>query len=143
MWDIFRDLSKNIYKTLLIYQFKSFIFSGENRPCQVFFLESFWKLTGNWTWKNSNVYIYFRKQEFVKLSYKLILVVLNLDKMIKHNILKWYKVDYLKFFFSIFLSLKFHLISWCGNFVELDSFSVVSGESPETQWKLSLSTKFP
>ena len=36
----------------------------------------------------------------------------------------------------------FHLISWCGNFVERNSFRIVSGDSPETMWKLCLSTKF-
>ena len=38
---------------------------------------------------------------------------------------------------------KFHLISWCGNFVERLSFRRVSGESPKTLRKLCLSTKFP
>ena len=33
---------------------------------------------------------------------------------------------------------KFHLISWCGNFVERHSFR----ESPETLQKLCVSTKF-
>ena len=36
----------------------------------------------------------------------------------------------------------FHLISWCRNFVERHSFSIVSGESPETMRKLCLSAKF-
>ena len=35
---------------------------------------------------------------------------------------------------------KFHLISWCENFVEC--ISIVSGESPETLRKLYLFTKF-
>ena len=38
---------------------------------------------------------------------------------------------------------KFHLISWCGNFVERQSFHIASGESLETMRKLYLSTKFP
>ena len=38
---------------------------------------------------------------------------------------------------------QFHLISWCGNFVERQSFRTNSGESPETMRKLCLSTKFP
>ena len=37
----------------------------------------------------------------------------------------------------------FHLISWCGNFVERHSFRIVSAESPKTMGKLCLSTKFP
>ena len=36
----------------------------------------------------------------------------------------------------------FHLISWCGNFVERHSFRIVSGESPKTMRKLCLATKF-
>ena len=38
---------------------------------------------------------------------------------------------------------KFHLISWCGNFVEKHRFGIVSGESPETMRKLWLSRKCP
>ena len=38
---------------------------------------------------------------------------------------------------------KFHLISWCGNFVERSSFRRVSDDSTETLQKLCLSTKFP
>ena len=37
----------------------------------------------------------------------------------------------------------FHLISWCGKFVERHSFHIVSGESPETMQKLCISTNFP
>ena len=37
---------------------------------------------------------------------------------------------------------QFHLISWCGNFVERYSFGIVLGESPKTMRKLCLSTKF-
>ena len=37
----------------------------------------------------------------------------------------------------------FHLISSCGNFVERESFRIISGESPKTMQKLYLSTKFP
>ena len=37
----------------------------------------------------------------------------------------------------------FHLISWCGNFVERHSFRVASSDLPETIRKLCLSTKFP
>ena len=37
----------------------------------------------------------------------------------------------------------FHLISWCGSFVERHSFRIFSGESLETMRKLCLSTKFP
>ena len=36
----------------------------------------------------------------------------------------------------------FHLISWCGNFVEKHSFLIVSGESPKTKRKLCPSAKF-
>ena len=32
---------------------------------------------------------------------------------------------------------------WCRNFVERNSFRIVSGDSPETMRKLCLSTKFP
>ena len=39
--------------------------------------------------------------------------------------------------------ISWHLISWCGNFVERHSFRKASGESPETLRKLCLSTKFP
>ena len=39
--------------------------------------------------------------------------------------------------------LKFHLISWCGNFVKRHSFRRVLGDSPEIMRKLCLSTKFP
>ena len=39
--------------------------------------------------------------------------------------------------------LQFHLISWCGNFMERHSFRIVLGHSPETMRKLCLSTKFP
>ena len=35
----------------------------------------------------------------------------------------------------------FHLISWCGNFMERHIFRRVSGESPEALWKLCLSDK--
>ena len=38
--------------------------------------------------------------------------------------------------------LKFHLMSWCGNFVERHSLRIVSGDSPETMRKLCLSTNF-
>ena len=38
---------------------------------------------------------------------------------------------------------QFHLISWCGNFVERNSFRIVSGDSPEATRKLFLSTKLP
>ena len=38
---------------------------------------------------------------------------------------------------------QFHLISWCGNFVERHSFHIVSDDSPETMRKLCLSTIFP
>ena len=38
---------------------------------------------------------------------------------------------------------QFHLISWCGNFVERHSFRIVSGDSPEAVRKLCLSTNFP
>ena len=37
----------------------------------------------------------------------------------------------------------FHLISWCGNFMERHSFCIVSGDSPKTMQKLCLATKFP
>ena len=37
---------------------------------------------------------------------------------------------------------KYHLIFWCGNFVERHSFRRVSGDSPEPLQKLCLSTKF-
>ena len=37
----------------------------------------------------------------------------------------------------------FHLISWCGNFLERHSFRIVSGDSPKTMRKLYLSTKSP
>ena len=36
-----------------------------------------------------------------------------------------------------------HLISWCGNFMEMHGFHIVSGESPKTTQKLCLSIKFP
>ena len=36
----------------------------------------------------------------------------------------------------------FHLIAWYGNFVERHSFRIVSGDSPETVWKLCLSAKY-
>ena len=36
----------------------------------------------------------------------------------------------------------FHLISWCGHFVERHSFRIISGELPETLRKLCLSIKF-
>ena len=39
--------------------------------------------------------------------------------------------------------LKYHLISWCGNFVERHSLRRVLGESPETMRKLCPATKFP
>ena len=39
-------------------------------------------------------------------------------------------------FFNLRKILKFHLISWCGNFVETHSFCRVSGDSPETPRKL-------
>ena len=56
-------------------------------------------------------------------------------------------VSTISYFLSFFLPLRkipsFHLISWCGNFVERHSFLIVSGDSPETMWKLCLSTKFP
>ena len=38
---------------------------------------------------------------------------------------------------------QFHLFSWCGNLMQRHSVCRVSGDSPETMWKLYLSTKFP
>ena len=38
---------------------------------------------------------------------------------------------------------QFHLISWCGNFVERHSLCTVLCDSPETMRKLRLSTKLP
>ena len=38
---------------------------------------------------------------------------------------------------------QFHLIFWCGNFVERRSFRIVLGELYKTMRKLCLSTKFP
>ena len=38
---------------------------------------------------------------------------------------------------------KFHLFSWCGNFVKRYSFCRVLADTPKPMWKLSLSTKFP
>ena len=37
---------------------------------------------------------------------------------------------------------KFHLISWCANFVERHSFYRVSSKWLETLWKLCFSTKW-
>ena len=37
----------------------------------------------------------------------------------------------------------FNLILWCGNFVERQSFHIVSGDLTETMQKLCHSTKFP
>ena len=37
---------------------------------------------------------------------------------------------------------KFHLISWCGNFVKTHSFRRVSGDSSETLQKLCIFTKY-
>ena len=37
----------------------------------------------------------------------------------------------------------FHVIFWCGSFVERRSFRIASGESPKPMQKLCLSTKFP
>ena len=39
--------------------------------------------------------------------------------------------------------LKFHLISWCGNFMETHSFNRVSSDSSETLWNLYVSSKCP
>ena len=41
------------------------------------------------------------------------------------------------------ITAKNTVISWCGNFVERDSFRKVSDDSPETMRKLCLFTKFP
>ena len=38
--------------------------------------------------------------------------------------------------------LKFHLISWCGKFVEINSFCRISSDPPETLRKLCIFTKF-
>ena len=38
---------------------------------------------------------------------------------------------------------KFHLISWVGNFVEMHGFRRVLSDSPKTQRKQCISTKFP
>ena len=38
---------------------------------------------------------------------------------------------------------KFHLITWCTNFVKMHSFLRVSGDTPKTLRKLWASTKFP
>ena len=38
---------------------------------------------------------------------------------------------------------KFHLISSSGNFVETQSLRTVFGDSPDTIWKICLSTKLP
>ena len=38
---------------------------------------------------------------------------------------------------------KFHLIFWCGNFVEMLSFGTVSGDSLEALRKLRVSANFP
>ena len=49
----------------------------------------------------------------------------------------------LKGFFTLRKIPKFRLISWCGYFVETQTFRKVSGESPETLRKLRFSIKFP
>ena len=38
---------------------------------------------------------------------------------------------------------KFHLISWCGGFVERHSLNIGLGDFPEYMRKLCLSTNFP
>ena len=38
---------------------------------------------------------------------------------------------------------QFHLIFWCGNFMERYNFSIISGESPKNMRKPYLSIKFP
>ena len=38
---------------------------------------------------------------------------------------------------------KFHLITWCTNFVKMHSFVRVSGDTPKTLRKMWVSTKFP
>ena len=45
-------------------------------------------------------------------------------------------------YISLHNLLTSHLISWCGNFVEMHIFYRVSGEFPETMRKLCVSTKF-
>ena len=48
-----------------------------------------------------------------------------------------------KFFRTLRKGQKFHLIFWCGDFVEKHSFQRVLSEPSETLRKLCLSTKFP
>ena len=48
-----------------------------------------------------------------------------------------------KFLPTLSKILQFHLIPWCGNFVERHSLPIVLCDSPETMRKLRLSTKLP
>ena len=45
--------------------------------------------------------------------------------------------------FTLLKIPKFHLISWCANFVKTNCFRGVSGDSLETWCKRYASTKFP
>ena len=38
---------------------------------------------------------------------------------------------------------QFHVITWCGNFVERHNFRIVLAYSPKVMRKLCISTKFP
>ena len=56
----------------------------------------------------------------------------------------FFKKQVLKKFLPTLLKiLQFHLISWCGNFVERHSLSIVLYDSPKTVRKLRLSTMLP
>ena len=46
-------------------------------------------------------------------------------------------------FMNLLRKTPFHLISWCGNFVERSSFRIISGDSPEIMRKLCCFPKFP
>ena len=61
--------------------------------------------------------------------------------MSRNDLTDWYWASY-GFYLSLRKILWFHLIFWCGNFVERHSFLIVPGDWPETMRKLCLSTKF-
>ena len=44
--------------------------------------------------------------------------------------------------YTMYQTLEFYLIRWCGNFVDMYSFHKALGELPKTHWRLCVFTKY-
>ena len=103
----------------------------------------------SWSWDPASFTLYWPPAQIIfRISHVSKLLFHGLEFKTTFSGPCWYKTFLLFLCCQIFkLSLrkmpKFHLISWCGNFVERQSFHTFSSESPKTIRKLCLSTKFP